>query len=52
MANKVQIEVEARFQDNVTGKTKSADESIKKLGKPPTRHRKSWMTSEKTPARS
>lgn len=33
MANKVQIEVEARFQDNVTGKTKSADESIKKLGK-------------------
>ena len=33
MADKVKIEIEARFEDHVTGKTKSADESIKKLGK-------------------
>lgn len=33
MADKVVIEVEARFTDHVTGKTKSADDSIKKLGK-------------------
>lgn len=33
MADKVKIEVEARFNDQVTGKTKSADDSIKKLGK-------------------
>lgn len=32
MADKVTIEVEARFTDYVTGKTKSADDSIKKLG--------------------
>lgn len=33
MADKVIIEVEARFNDYVTGKTKNADESIKDLGK-------------------
>lgn len=33
MADKVIIEVEARFNDHVTGKTKSADDSIQKLGK-------------------
>lgn len=33
MADKVTIEVEGRFEDNITGKTKSADDSIKKLGK-------------------
>lgn len=33
MADKVTIDIEARFHDYVTGKTKSADESVEKLGK-------------------
>lgn len=33
MANKVTIDVEARFVDNVTGKTKSASKSVDDLGK-------------------
>lgn len=32
MADKVVIEIEARFFDGVTGNTKSADEALKKLG--------------------
>lgn len=32
MAEKVVIEVEARFDDQVTGKTKPADDAVKKLG--------------------
>ena len=33
MANKVTIDVEARFVDNVTGKTKSASRSVDEIGK-------------------